>query len=106
MVVGIKGEEKDMNEYDPLRDSQLDENIKRHVQILRGAGIETFESCEGGDGHIFPQPTIRFHGDRSEGLRALAAALQNGLSVCSIQRIWPVIDGEPTGPWWQIVFND
>ena len=82
----------------------LDEGIAPMVNLLRGASIETFESCEGGEGHAYPEPTIRFHGDRSEGFRALAVALQNGLNVESIRRVWPIIDGEPTGPWWEITF--
>lgn len=49
------------------------------VAALRGVGVETLESCQGGDGHSYPEPTVRFHGDRTEGFRALAAALQAGL---------------------------
>lgn len=41
----------------------LDPGIKRWVEILNGQGVMTFESCEGGEGHSFPEPTIRFHGN-------------------------------------------
>lgn len=75
------------------------------VSLLRGAGVETFESCEGGAGHTFAAPTVRFHGDRSEGLRALAACLRAGLPVNELRRVWPVVDGEPTGPWWEMTFR-
>jgi hypothetical protein len=71
---------------------------------LRDAGIETFESCEGGPGHAYLEPTVRFHGDRSEGFRALSAGLQAGLRVTGLRRVWPVKDGEPTGPWWEMTF--
>ena len=81
-------------------DSPLDPGIERAVKILVQAGIETFESCQGGQGHAYPEPTVRFHGDRSEGFRALAA----GLPVSDLRRVWPVVDGEPTGPWWEITF--
>jgi hypothetical protein len=91
-------------DYDPRQDNQLDAGIKRHVDVLREAGIETFESCEGGDGHCCHEPTVRFHGDRSEGFKALAAAMQNGLQVSELRRTWPINDGEPTGPWWEITF--
>jgi hypothetical protein len=57
-------------------DPPLDAGIAPYVEALAEAGFETFESCEGGNGHAFPEPTIRFYGDRSEGLRALAFALQ------------------------------
>ncbi|MEA5160542.1 hypothetical protein U5903_07110 [Cereibacter johrii] len=83
----------------------LDPGILPLVIVLRDAGIETYESCQGGEGHAYPEPTIRFHGDRSEGHKALAAALSKDLPVRSLRRIWTVIDGEATGPYWEIVFK-
>ena len=94
-----------MDGYDPAEDHQLDAGIKPYVATLREAGIQTFESCEGGVGHCYSEPTIRFRGDRSEGYKALAAAMQNGLAVSDLRRFWPIVDGEPTGPWWEIVFR-
>jgi hypothetical protein len=73
--------------------------------VLRQGGIETFESCEGGNGHAYREPTVRFHGDRSEGYRALATALKAGLPVAELRRVWPVLDGEATGPWWELTFT-
>ena len=90
-----------MKEFDP----PLDAGIEPMVLTLRGANIETFESCEGGAEHAYPEPTVRFHGNRSEGFRALAAAQLGGLKVLSLRRIWTVDDGEPTGPYWEIVFS-
>ncbi|MFZ5907082.1 MAG: hypothetical protein ACOYVJ_06685 [Nitrospirota bacterium] len=90
-----------MNKFNP----PLDSGISEEVRILTEAKIETFESCEGGNGHAYPEPTIRFHGDKSEGFKALAVALQNGLYVKSVARIWSIIDGEPTGPWWEMTFS-
>jgi hypothetical protein len=74
------------------------------VLALRAAGVETFESCEGGNGHAYTEPTVRFHGARAEGLRALSAAMTAGLRVTSLRRVWPVVDSEPTGPWWELTF--
>lgn len=85
-------------------DTPLDPGIADAVMALRKAGIETFESCEGGPGHSYPEPTVRFCGDRSEGFRALAAALQVGLRVRCLRRTWRVLDGEPEGPWWELTF--
>ena len=79
--------------------------IYEAVEVLRGAGVETFESCQGGDGHAYAEATVRFHGDRAEGLRALAAALRAGLAVAGLRRVWPIIDNEPTGPWWELTFR-
>ena len=85
-------------------DPPLDSGIRDAVIALNAAGIETYESCEGGQGHSFLQPSVRFHGDRSEGFRALAIALQHGLSVSELRRIWSVIDGELNGPYWELTF--
>jgi hypothetical protein len=80
----------------------LDAGIAGAVLALRDAGVETFESCEGGVGHAYAEPTVRFHGNRAEGLRALAAAMNAGLPVVELRRVWTVNDGEPTGPWWEL----
>ena len=83
----------------------MDEGIRPYVQILRDANVETYESCEGGKGHSFPEPTVRFFGERAEGLRALSVALQHALPVRELRRFWSVIDGEATGPDWELVFG-
>jgi hypothetical protein len=82
----------------------LDAGICDAVVVLRTAGIETFESCEGGPGHAYAEPTVRFHGGQGEGFRALAAAMDAGLNVSELRRTWPINDGEPTGPWWELTF--
>ena len=83
----------------------IDAGIKPYVAILLDFGIETFESCQGGNGHAFPDPTIRFHGDTSEGWKALAAAMQRGLPVSDLRYCWAMRDGLPDGPYWEIVFK-
>ena len=83
----------------------LDNGIKKAVRILRSAGIETYESCEGGLGHSFSDPTIRFHGIHSEGYKAVAVAMENGLNVYELRRVWSIIDGELDGPFWELTFN-
>lgn len=82
-----------------------DIGVRSFVEALRAEGIETFESCEGGEGHAFHEPTIRFHGERGEGHRALGIALGLNLPVAELRRSWPVQDGEPTGPWWEMTFS-
>lgn len=88
----------------PCEIEGLDPKIKDIVAILRNEGIETFESCDGGTNHPFLEPTIRFHGGRSEGFRALAISMQNGLNVSELRRSWCINDGEPAGPFWEITF--
>ena len=78
-------------EYDP----PLDEGIASMVELLADAGVETLESCQCGAVHGHPEPTVRFHGDRSEGFRALAVLLQAGVRVEALRRRWPVVEGEP-----------
>jgi hypothetical protein len=84
---------------------ELDAGIRKAVLLLRSAGIETFESCEGGPGHSFPEPTIRFHGNNAKGFRACSAAATMGLPVMAVRRTWDVICGELTGPWWEMTFR-
>lgn len=88
-------------EFDP----ELDPGIRDAVLILVKAGVETFASCQGGLGHPYPEPTVRFHGEFPEGFRALAVALQHDLSVSTLRRVWSIQDGEPTGPLWELTFT-
>ena len=85
--------------------ASLDPGVARYVDVLDAAGIETYESCEGGEGHSYAEPAVRFYGVRGEGFRALAVALQHGLPVRTVRRIWTVDeDGHPHGPYWEIAF--
>jgi hypothetical protein len=81
----------------------LDRGIVPAVRILRDAGIETYESCEGGEGHVRREPTVWFHGQPTEGLRAVSVALSHGLRIRELRRCWSVDDGELTGPYWTLV---
>lgn len=83
----------------------LDPGIAPYVDLLRAWGVETYESCEGGPGHAYPEPAVRFFGTSSDGFRALAVALQHALPVGALRRHWQVIDGEPTGPQWELTFR-
>jgi hypothetical protein len=84
--------------------SGLDSGIEPYVRVLREHGVETFESCEGGPGHAFPEPTVRFAGRQPEGFRALAVVLEHGFPVRAVRRYWRVSDGEPHGPNWEVTF--
>lgn len=83
----------------------LDAGIARAVRVIREAGVETFESCEGGSEHAYPEPTVRFHGNAEEGWRALAVCLTFGLPVSDLRRFWSFEYGEPRGPHWEITFR-
>lgn len=87
-----------------VADANLDPGIRHAVLILRAGSVETYESCEGGAGHAFPEPTVRFHGPPSEGLRALAWATQHALPVADLRRVWHWQHGEVVGPTWELSF--
>lgn len=82
----------------------LDVGIAPWVLTLIKDDVATFESCQGGLGHAFTEPTIRFHGQVGEGMRVYALARTYGWPVQAVRRVWDDIDGELTGPVWEIVF--
>lgn len=94
-----------LDSFAPETDLPLDEGIKRAVLILRSEGIETFESCQGGAGHAFPEPTVKFHGSAWAGYRAFAVAMEYGLPVARLQRVYSVEEGQLGPPAWELVFS-
>lgn len=85
--------------------NDLDPGILPIVKIFYEEGIETYESCQGGPGHCFPEPTVRFCGQIGEGFRALAVALAYNLHPTSLRRVYSIIDKEPVGPDWEMTFH-
>lgn len=85
--------------------SPLDPGIARAVKALNDNGVETYESCQGGEDHSSPYPVVSFYGERYEGFRALSIVLMYGLPVYALHRVWRVEDGEPTGPSWELEFR-
>src|SRR5882672_11088434 len=82
----------------------LDPGIRKTVEILYAHGIETMQSCEGGEGHSYPEPTIEFAGPFSAGLKALMVCIDHGFCVHELRRLWSMQDGEPVGPHWALSF--
>jgi hypothetical protein len=107
MIAGIDhmGVRDDLAQFEPGADLPLDPGIRGYVLALRSGGIETFESCQGGEGHAFKEPTIRFHGGMAAGFKAFAVAKEFGLPVYKVRLSYSVEDGFLTGPWWEIVFS-
>ncbi len=85
--------------------NNLDPGIRPYVEALLAADVETFESCQGGKGHAFPDPTIKFHGNAVEGYRAFSVAMNRGLPVLHLRRVYGVNEGWLDGPWWEITFR-
>jgi len=86
-------------------DLPLDRWIGYAVKVLRDAGVCTIESCQGGAGHAYREPTIRFAGTATEGFRAFNVAMEHALPVAELRRAWSVEDGELTGPDWYLTFR-
>lgn len=82
----------------------LDPGIRFAVRILHAAGIEICQSCESGDGHCYPEPTIDLPRGASDnsGFAALHALAQYGLNVTSIAIVWNVADNIPFETIWRV----
>jgi hypothetical protein len=103
-----KADQEEPEPHEPdykSKNGPFDYGIKRAVNILRENNIETCQSCEGGPGHAYPEPTVEFLGSYGEGFRALSICFDNGLPVSELKRVWSMNRGEPEGPIWQITFR-
>lgn len=83
----------------------LDPGIVRAVRVLMEGGVETFESCEGGKGHAVSEPTVKFYGTQAAGWKAIAVCKDFGLPARRLNRCWDMDEGEPSGPYWELVFR-
>lgn len=89
-----------MTAYDP----PLDPGIAAAVHALNDAGIETFTSCEGGEGHAFPEPTVRFYGDADNARKAARIVFSADTKPHELRRVWALAFGYPHAPLWELVF--
>lgn len=90
-------------DIDPL--VGIDLGIIRAVKILRDAGFSTIESCEGGEGHAYAEPTIKFDGTRATGWAVASKLMEFGLPLRRIGQMWSFTEGVPTGPRWFVTFR-
>lgn len=67
---------------------EIDRLILPAVEILNKHGFKTFESCQGGDGHCFPEPTVRFEGSEFDLIRAHEICEYYGLPVAAGRRVF------------------
>ena len=82
-----------------------DAGIEPMLRVLFDNGIETNESCEGGEGHGYPEPTICFSGTQEAGFRAYAIALTYGLKVKELRMVWTHQEGVGLMGWqWEMTF--
>lgn len=104
MSAKLKAVTDSLEAFAPDIDMPLDPGIRRAVLILRSQGIETAESCEGGPGHAFPDPTIQFHGSTWAGYKAFAVAMEHGLPVLHLRYTFSVVGGHLGPPCWEMTF--
>ena len=83
----------------------LDPGIAHAVLVLRAGGVETYESCQGGEDHAYPYPCVRFFGTDAGGWRALSVALTQELPVYELAQVWGVENDHPVGPTWELRFS-
>jgi hypothetical protein len=83
----------------------LDLGIAWAVKVLREGGVETYESCEGGNTHAYPYPCVRFFGTDAAGWHALSIAITYRLPVRELVRVWTVESDQPVGPYWELRFS-
>ena len=93
--------------------SVLDKGIREAVEILNRHGFETFESCEGGKGHCYSEPTIRFFGNEFDLIRAFELCKLYKMNIYEAKRVYRKTDvysegdkGEPIGLSWDKPFNE
>jgi hypothetical protein len=70
----------------------LDKGIRFAVRVLHANGIDTCQSCQGGKGHSYPEPTVDLPINTAdyEIFGALSALSDYGLPVCSVGLVWRV----------------
>jgi hypothetical protein len=83
----------------------VDLGIVRGVQILKDTHFATLQSCQGGEGHAFPEPTILFQATRAGAFHALSVLMTYELPVTELGQVWRMEDGVPTGPAWVVKFS-
>jgi hypothetical protein len=90
--------------YTNVVDLPADPGIRDAIRILRDGGLDVVDSVlPDSEGTV--SPTIRFRGNAWAGYKAFAVAMEGGLVVRRIQRVWGAADGQIEGPWWEIAFH-
>lgn len=80
----------------------VDPMIRPLVRALRHSGIETTESCQGGEGHGGEWPWVTFNGGEEEGNRAMSLA-ERLVKVWMMEKCWEVLGGQRVGEgFWRI----
>ena len=85
----------------------LDPGIRDAVIALRGRGIETLDSCQGGEGHALIWPMVSFDSGEEDALSAFRFMIERGFPADRLHKAWyhcPDCYPELSGPVWEIIF--
>lgn len=82
----------------------LDPGIRFAVKVLHAHGLETGQSCEGGDGHAYPKPTVDLWGAAGgcPGFAALHHLETYGLQPVAVSQVWNVEHGRIHEVLWRV----
>lgn len=87
----------------------LDVGIRFAVRVLHAEGIETAQSCQGGKGHSYQEPTVDLPagGPRdAAGFGTLPTLVQHGLDPVDLAIVWSLdANGMPYQRIWRITFR-
>lgn len=79
---------KEIKKYNIHKDKFMDKKIKPMVIALQKYGFKTFESCQGGKGHAYTEPTVRFEGDEFDLIRAYEICEHLKLRPNEVRRVY------------------
>jgi hypothetical protein len=80
----------------------MDPGIICAVRIFQEHGIETCQSCQGGEGHSYEWPTVDIY---RAPWKALDIANDFALPVTRISEQFGIADGRPVEHFWRIEFS-
>jgi hypothetical protein len=83
----------------------IDPEIAPALHALADYGIDTFASCQGGEGHASFMPEILFYGDENAGLYAVWLLEAAGFRVWELSRHWDLDHSLPRQPWWRVAMR-
>lgn len=66
----------------------IDPLILPAVEILNSHGFDTYESCQGGEGHCTPYPFVKFNGDEYDLIKAFEVCQCYRLAVYEAKRVF------------------
>lgn len=85
----------------------IDAGIRFAVRVLHAHGLDTCQSCQGGKGHAYLEPTVDMvaGGGDADGFEALAVLANYGLPVSTVSITWNIQNGLPFEKLWRIAFS-